>query len=113
MVPIENPSPIVTAPVLGFIGREWERKGLLRVLEILQAIPEAMARGIGVLASNAIGAAAEVGTAGRVLPHTSPKEQWIQAARDLLTDPPDEYPSPRLWSEVAADYEALYTAIRH
>ena len=41
VAPIENPSPIVTAPVLGFIGCEWERKGLRRVLEILRAIPEA------------------------------------------------------------------------
>jgi len=171
VAPIEPPFPIVTAPVLGFIGREWERKGLRRVLEILRAIPEAkliiagvpreeiarlleglenrvellgwvkdpnefynrirllihpakleaygmvvpeaMARGIGVLVSKATGAATEVGTAGRVLPHTSPKEQWIQAARDLLTNPPGEYPSPRTWSEVTVDYEALYTAIRH
>ena len=75
-------------------------------------VPEAMARGIGVLVSKATGAATEVGTAGRVLPHTSPKEQWIQAARDLLTNLSVEYPSPRTWSEVAADYEALYTAIR-
>ena len=169
VAPIENPSPIVTAPVLGFIGREWERKGLRRVLEILQAIPEAkliiagvppveiqhlltgiedrveslgwiddpadfykrirllihpakleaygmvvpeaLARGIGVLASKATGAATEVGTAGRVLPHTSSKEQWIQAARDLLIDPPGEYHSPRTWPEVAADYEALYNTI--
>jgi len=95
VVPIENPSPIVTAPVLDFIGREWERKGLLRVLEILQAIPEAMARGIGVLASNATGAAAEVGTAGRVLPHTAPVSQWIQAVRALLASPPVEFPPAR------------------
>jgi len=170
VAPIENPSPIVTAPILGFIGREWERKGLLRVLEILRAIPEArlviagvppdeiwgflagiqnrvellgwiddpedfykrirllihpakleaygmvvpeaMARGIGVLASKATGAAAEVGTAGRVLPHTAPASQWIQAARALLASPPVEFPPARAWVEVAADYEVLYSAIR-
>ena len=169
--PITKTTSIPTEPILGFIGREWERKGLRRVLVILRAIPEArlviagvphdeisgllggiqdrvellgwiddpsdfyrrirllihpakleaygmvvpeaMARGIGVLASEATGAAAEVGAAGCVLPHTAPPSQWIQAARTLLASPPGEFPPARTWPEVAADYETLYASIGH
>ena len=168
---VELPEPIATretGPVMGFIGREWKRKGLPRVLEMLRAmpdarlviagvpreeiarllvglearvellgwvndpndfysrirllvhpakleaygmvVPEAMARGIGVLVSEATGAAAEVGAAGCVLPHTAPPSQWIQAARALLVSPPVEFSPARIWPEVAADYESLYTA---
>jgi UDP-glucose:(heptosyl)LPS alpha-1,3-glucosyltransferase len=170
VVPVENATPIPTKPILGFIGREWERKGLRRVLEILRAIPEAklviagvpreevarllagledrvellgwvkdpdefysrirllvhpakleaygmvvaeaLARRIPVLVSEATGAAAEVGTAGHVLPHTAPASQWIQATRDLLATPPSKFPPLRTWPEVAADYESLYTEIQ-
>ena len=75
-------------------------------------VAEAMARRIPVLTSEATGAAAEVGPAGRMLPHTAPVAQWIQSTRDLLATPPIEFPPPRLWPEVAADYESLYTEIQ-
>jgi len=170
---VELPEPIATREtglVMGFIGREWKRKGLPRVLEMLRAMPdarlviagvpreeiarllvglearvellgwvkdpndfysrirllihpakleaygmvvaEALARRIPVLVSEATGAAAEVGTAGHVLPHTAPASQWIQATRDLLATPFSKFPPLRTWPEVAADYESLYTEIQ-
>ena len=41
---VDLPEPIVlseTGPVMGFIGREWKRKGLPRVLAMLRAMPDA------------------------------------------------------------------------
>ncbi len=41
---VEKPNLIEmneSGPVMGFIGREWKRKGLPRVLEMLRAMPEA------------------------------------------------------------------------
>jgi UDP-glucose:(heptosyl)LPS alpha-1,3-glucosyltransferase len=169
VAPIENPSPIVTAPVLGFIGREWERKGLRRVLEILRAIPEAklviagvpreeiarlleglenrvellgwvkdpndfysrirllvhpakleaygmvvaeaLARRIPVLVSEATGASADMGAAGRALPHTAPVQPWARAARELLAQLPEEFPPVRSWTEVAEEYHLLYQGL--
>jgi UDP-glucose:(heptosyl)LPS alpha-1,3-glucosyltransferase len=169
VAPIENPSPIVTAPVLGFIGREWERKGLRRVLKILRAIPEAklviagvpreeiarlleglenrvellgwvkdpndfysrirllvhpakleaygmvvaeaLARRIPVLVSEATGASADMGAAGRALPHTAPVQPWARAARELLAQLPEEFPPVRSWAEVAEEYHLLYQGL--
>ncbi|MBC8325652.1 MAG: glycosyltransferase family 4 protein [Verrucomicrobia subdivision 3 bacterium] len=167
--PIEKPAPIVTEPILGFIGREWKRKGLRRVLEILQAIPEAklviagvppdeisgllgglqdrveilgwiddpadfykrirllihpakleaygmvvpeaLARSVPVLASEATGASADMGAAGRALPHTAPAQSWADAARELLAHPPKDFPPIRSWAEVAEEYHLLYQGL--
>ncbi len=166
--PPSERSPLPAEFMLGFIGREWERKGLRRVLEILRAIPEAklliagvpndeisgllggiqdrvellgwindpedfykrirllihpakleaygmvvpeaLARGIGVLTSEATGASVAVGASGRVLPHHAPTQQWIQATRDLLGNPPETFPPTRAWLNVAEEYAALYDA---
>jgi UDP-glucose:(heptosyl)LPS alpha-1,3-glucosyltransferase len=166
VVPVENATPIPTKPILGFIGREWERKGLRRVLEILRAMPdarlviagvpreeiahlleglenrvellgwvkdpnefysrihllvhpakleaygmvvaEALARRIPVLVSEATGASADMGTAGRALPHTAPVQPWAAAAREMLAQSPEKFPPIRSWAEVAEEYHLLY-----
>jgi UDP-glucose:(heptosyl)LPS alpha-1,3-glucosyltransferase len=153
-------------PVMGFIGREWKRKGLPRVLEMLRAMPdarlviagvprkeiarllegledrvellgwiddpadfykrirllvhpakleaygmvvaEALARRIPVLVSEATGASADMGTAGRALPHTAPVQPWAAAAREMLAQSPEKFPPIRSWAEVAEEYHLLY-----
>jgi len=154
---------------MGFIGREWKRKGLPRVLEMLRAMPdarlviagvpreeitrllvgletrvellgwvndpndfysrisllvhpakleaygmvvaEALARRIPVLVSEATGASADMGAAGRALPHTAPVQPWTAAARGMLSQPPDAFPPTRSWAEVAEEYHLLYQGL--
>lgn len=166
---VELPEPIATREtglVMGFIGREWKRKGLPRVLEMLRAMPdarlviagvpreeiarllvglearvellgwvndpndfysrirllvhpakleaygmvvaEALARRIPVLVSEATGASADMGAAGRALPHTAPVQPWAAAARAMLAQPPEAFPPIRSWAEVAKEYHLLY-----
>ena len=166
---VDLSEPIVLSeqgPVMGFIGREWKRKGLPRVLAMLRAMPdarlviagvpreeiarlleglenrvellgwvkdpndfysrirllvhpakleaygmvvaEALARRIPVLVSEATGASADMGAAGRALPHTAPVQPWARAARELLAQLPEEFPPVRSWAEVAEEYHLLY-----
>ena len=169
---VELPEPIATREtglVMGFIGREWKRKGLPRVLEMLRAMPdarlviagvpreeiarllvglenrvellgwvkdpnefysrihllvhpakleaygmvvaEALARRIPVLVSEATGASADMGAAGRALPHTAPVQSWAAAAREMLAQPPEAFPPTRSWAEVAEEYHLLYQGL--
>ena len=166
---VDLPEPFVArevGPVMGFIGREWKRKGLPRVLEMLRAMPaarlviagvprkeiarllegledrvellgwiddpadfykrirllvhpakleaygmvvaEALARRIPVLVSEATGASADMGTAGRALPHTAPVQPWAAAAREMLAQSPEKFPPIRSWAEVAEEHHLLY-----
>ena len=74
-------------------------------------VAEALARRIPVLVSEATSASADMGAAGRALPHTAPVQPWARAARELLAQLPEEFPPVRSWAEVAEEYHLLYQGL--